>query len=106
MLKPTDNTGGYQSTSILPKASKLQDVDYLLIHGTGDGKGYHVHNSLGSAVTVLFLPLDNVHYQHTAQLAEALTQADVQFRMQVSSRNYSANYVMGINRNSSHCLFC
>ena len=38
MNKPNDNTDGYQSSSILPRASKLQDVDFLLIHGTGDGR--------------------------------------------------------------------
>ena len=38
MNKPNDNTNGYQSSSILPRASKLQDVDFLLIHGTGDGR--------------------------------------------------------------------
>jgi len=38
MLKPQDNQDAYKSTSILPRANNLKDVDYLLIHGTGDGK--------------------------------------------------------------------
>ena len=29
-------------------------------------------------------PLDNVHFQHTAQLVQALTEQEVQFRLQVT----------------------
>lgn len=32
---------------------------------------------------------DNVHFQHTAQLVEALTQSNVQFRMQVCTVAYT-----------------
>ena len=38
MLKPGDNQDGYQTSSVLPRASNLRDVDFLLIHGTGDGE--------------------------------------------------------------------
>ena len=38
-----NNAGVYacmllQKSSILPQADRLGDVDYLLIHGTGDGE--------------------------------------------------------------------
>ncbi|XP_064385612.1 prolyl endopeptidase FAP-like [Halichondria panicea] len=62
MNQPQNNPVGYANSSVLSRAAKLSDVHFLLIHGTGD---------------------DNVHFQHTAQLVEALTQADVQFRLQI-----------------------
>ncbi len=50
-----------------------------MVRGTTMGERDGVMSSLPP-----FLPLlDNVHFQHTAQLARALTEADVQFRMQV-----------------------
>ena len=53
MNKPNDNTDGYQSSSILPRASKLQDVDFLLIHGTGDGR-LEVFKQKKTAIVTLF----------------------------------------------------
>jgi dipeptidyl aminopeptidase/acylaminoacyl peptidase len=58
---PQNNRQAYEESSVLYRAGNLSDVDYLLIHGTGD---------------------DNVHFQNTAQLVQALTEKEVQFRVQ------------------------
>ncbi|PFX21257.1 Dipeptidyl peptidase 4 [Stylophora pistillata] len=59
---PKENEEGYRYTSLLSRAAKFSNVDYLIIHGAAD---------------------DNVHYQHTAQMVRALTEAEVKFRVQV-----------------------
>ncbi|MBQ9642184.1 MAG: S9 family peptidase [Bacteroidaceae bacterium] len=67
MRTPQENAAGYDC-SPLHRYKNLKG-DLLLIHGTAD---------------------DNVHYQNTAELAEALVQADIQFDMQVyTNRNHS-----------------
>lgn len=58
---PKDNEAGYRNTSLLSRAAQFSNVDYLIIHGAAD---------------------DNVHYQHTAQMVRALTEAEVKFRVQ------------------------
>ncbi|CAH3152488.1 unnamed protein product [Pocillopora meandrina] len=58
---PKDNEAGYRNTSLLNRAAQFSNVDYLIIHGAAD---------------------DNVHYQHTAQMVRALTEAEVKFRVQ------------------------
>ncbi|XP_015759782.1 PREDICTED: dipeptidyl peptidase 4-like [Acropora digitifera] len=60
---PEDNANGYKDTSLLSRAANFSNVDFLIIHGSGD---------------------DNVHYQHTAQMVKALTEAEVKFRVQVT----------------------
>ncbi len=79
-----------QNSSVLSRAAKLSDVHFLLIHGTGDGKKIVLCASNCNNSLIDFSPLfaDNVHFQHTAQLVEALTQADVQFRLQVNNYTY------------------
>jgi dipeptidyl aminopeptidase/acylaminoacyl peptidase len=69
---------------VLYRASHLADVDYLLIHGTGDGRSFMKNASLYYTCFSHPLSSDNVHFQHTAQLVEALTEANVLFDMQVS----------------------
>ena len=67
MRTPQENPDGYDC-SPLHRYENLKG-DLLLIHGTAD---------------------DNVHYQNTAELAEALVQAQKQFDMQVyTNRNQS-----------------
>lgn len=67
MRTPQENPSGYDC-SPLHRYSKLKG-DLLIVHGTAD---------------------DNVHYQNTAELAEALVQADIQFDMQVyTNRNHN-----------------
>ena len=67
MRTPQENESGY-NCSPLHRFKNLKG-DLLLIHGTAD---------------------DNVHFQNTAELAEALVQADIQFDMQVyTNRNHS-----------------
>ena len=67
MRTPQENADGYDC-SPMHRYKNLKG-DLLLIHGTAD---------------------DNVHYQNTAELAEALVQADIQFDMQVyTNRNHS-----------------
>ena len=41
------------------------------------------HLSFWLFVFFLFSFIDNVHYQHTAQMVRALTEAEVKFRVQV-----------------------
>jgi dipeptidyl-peptidase-4 len=52
-----ENPGGYQDNSPINFVEQLKG-DYLLVHGMGD---------------------DNVHFQHTAELVNALVDADKQF---------------------------
>ncbi|MBQ9362650.1 MAG: S9 family peptidase [Bacteroidaceae bacterium] len=67
MRTPQENASGYDC-SPLHRYRNLKG-DLLLIHGTAD---------------------DNVHFQNTAELAEALVQADIQFDTQVyTNRNHS-----------------
>lgn len=67
MRTPQENPSGYDC-SPLHRYSKLKG-DLLIMHGTAD---------------------DNVHYQNTAELSEALVQADIQFDMQVyTNRNHN-----------------
>ncbi len=54
---PKDNASGYDDNSPVMHAGKLEDP-YLLIHGTGD---------------------DNVHFQNSVALADALISANRQF---------------------------
>lgn len=68
---PEDNSNGYKDTSLLSRAANFSNVDFLIIHGSGD---------------------DNVHYQHTAQMVKALTEAEVKFRVQ-----YYTDKAHGIN---------
>ncbi len=67
MRTPQENPSGYDS-SPLHRYQNLKG-NLLLVHGTAD---------------------DNVHYQNTAEFAEALVQAGVQFEMQVyTDRNHN-----------------
>ena len=58
LQRPQDNPDGYDKNSPLNYAGKLQG-DFLLIHGTGD---------------------DNVHFQNSVALEEALIKEGKQFR--------------------------
>lgn len=60
---PQANPIGYQRSDLLALAPKLRGRKYLLVHGTGD---------------------DNVHYQHSLQLAKVLQHADIAFEQMVS----------------------
>ncbi len=59
MRRPEDNPEGYAATSVIEAAGQLQG-ELLLIHGTMD---------------------DNVHFQNTVQLANALQQAGKSFQL-------------------------
>lgn len=59
MLTPKENPTGYNKSSILDRTSNIKDNKYLLVHGTGD---------------------DNVHFQNSVELANALIRDDVQFQ--------------------------
>ncbi|KWW28902.1 MAG: dipeptidyl-peptidase 4 [bacterium P3] len=68
LQRPQDNPEGYDDNSPLLFADRLQG-DYLLVHGTGD---------------------DNVHFQNTAAMAEALERAGKQFEMRIyPNKNHS-----------------
>jgi len=54
---PQDNGAGYDDNSPINHVDKLQG-NYLLVHGTGD---------------------DNVHYQNSVEMVDALIAADKQF---------------------------
>jgi dipeptidyl-peptidase-4 len=67
MQTPQLNQEGYKGGSLIEKASKIKGK-LLLIHGTAD---------------------DNVHYQHSVELAEKLTQAGIPFQMMMyKNRNH------------------
>ena len=61
MRTPQENPDGYDDNSPINHVSKLKGK-YLLIHGTAD---------------------DNVHFQNTVELVNALEQANKQFDMQI-----------------------
>ena len=68
MRTPQDNADGYDSNSPITHAADLQG-NLLLIHGSAD---------------------DNVHWQNSAEMCEALVQADKQFEYFVyTNRNHS-----------------
>ncbi|NP_001081519.1 dipeptidyl-peptidase 4 S homeolog [Xenopus laevis] len=55
---PEDNLDNYLSSTVMARAQKFKDVEYLLIHGTAD---------------------DNVHFQQAAHISKALVDAQVDF---------------------------
>lgn len=62
MDTPQNNPSGYEASDLMLAAEKLRDRPYLLVHGTGD---------------------DNVHFQHSMQLAKTLQRLDIAFEQMV-----------------------
>lgn len=61
MRTPEENASGYDNNSPINHVEKLKG-DFLLVHGSGD---------------------DNVHYQNTMEMIEALVEADKQFELYI-----------------------
>lgn len=67
MQKPEENKDGYDQNSPINHVEKLKG-NYLLVHGSGD---------------------DNVHYQNTMEMINALVDADKQFELMIyPNRNH------------------
>lgn len=81
MDTPQNNPSGYEASDLMIAAEKLRDRRYLLVHGTGD---------------------DNVHFQHSMQLAKTLQRLDIAFeQMSYADENHS---LRGVSRHFYHTL--
>uniref|UniRef100_A0A3Q4N8H9 Dipeptidyl-peptidase 4 n=1 Tax=Neolamprologus brichardi TaxID=32507 RepID=A0A3Q4N8H9_NEOBR len=58
MILPSQNSEGYDNTTVTARARNFHSVQYLLVHGTAD---------------------DNVHFQQAAEISEALVEEQVDF---------------------------
>lgn len=66
-----DNLEAYEQTNVSRFAENFKKSKFMVVHGTGD---------------------DNVHFQNTAQLIRALTEANVYFRSQIyTDQQHSIN---------------
>ncbi|ELU01683.1 hypothetical protein CAPTEDRAFT_228215 [Capitella teleta] len=77
-----DNYKGYDESNVAYKAVNFKDKHFMAVHGTGD---------------------DNVHFQHTAQLAKALTEAEVEFRTQIYA---DQNHALASPKTNLHLYRC
>lgn len=66
----SDNYAGYEEGELIRRVANLKDKSLYLVHGTAD---------------------DNVHLQHSLQLARALSAAGVIYQHQVSSLTINNN---------------
>ncbi|XP_013133891.1 PREDICTED: venom dipeptidyl peptidase 4-like [Papilio polytes] len=81
MDTPQANPLGYKQSDLLSAAQSLRGRRYLLVHGSGD---------------------DNVHYQHSLQLAKQLQHADISFeQLSYTDENHS---LAGVSRHFYHAL--
>lgn len=64
---PQLNPMGYRNSDLMSLAETLRGRKYLLIHGSGD---------------------DNVHFQHSMQLAKELQHADIEFEQVVGPQTF------------------
>ncbi|XP_068620957.1 venom dipeptidyl peptidase 4 [Battus philenor] len=81
MDTPQANPLGYKQSDLLVAAQNLRGRRYLLVHGSGD---------------------DNVHYQHSMQLAKQLQHADIAFeQLSYTDENHSLS---GVSRHFYHAL--
>ncbi|XP_046961620.1 venom dipeptidyl peptidase 4-like [Vanessa cardui] len=81
MDTPQNNPEGYENSDLMKVAEKLRGRRYLIVHGTGD---------------------DNVHFQHSMQLAKKLQRADISFeQMSYTDENHS---LRGVSRHFYHTL--
>ncbi|XP_045458917.1 venom dipeptidyl peptidase 4-like [Melitaea cinxia] len=81
MDTPKNNPKGYENSDLMKAAEKLRGRKYLIVHGTGD---------------------DNVHIQHSMQLAKRLQRADIAFeQMSYTDENHS---LRGVSRHFYHTL--
>ncbi|XP_028039799.1 venom dipeptidyl peptidase 4-like [Bombyx mandarina] len=81
MDTPQANPLGYERSDLTNLAEGLRGRKYLLVHGSGD---------------------DNVHYQHSMQLAKRLQHSDIAFeQMSYTDENHS---LMGVSRHFYHTL--
>ncbi|XP_073941528.1 venom dipeptidyl peptidase 4-like isoform X2 [Choristoneura fumiferana] len=78
---PQLNPTGYRNSDLMSMAETLRGRKYLLVHGSGD---------------------DNVHFQHSMQLAKELQHADIEFeQVSYTDENHS---LRGVSRHFYHTL--
>ncbi|TRY66185.1 hypothetical protein DNTS_028296 [Danionella cerebrum] len=89
MRRPQENYERYKNSTVTLRAKNFKSVQYMLVHGTADGKQHNLRPTqylkdlmslFGNfGKTLLASSPDNVHFQQAAQISKALVENQVDF---------------------------